>query len=191
MEGVFFCEFHTRYGRTLAFQYPSHTISSDEFDAISDYLIPKQTLCDQIIVHRSAARIVLCWPMCLEDERYDRNALIFSLGFVIRPSVDAKPLSGALEDVCERYGPVLRKACAHLAALEREAGMLSDASRKGELAHLLPQILEGLRDHGRCAVAADAANTIHLELPPGRRRGQCPAVEDHVCPRASRRAHRG
>ena len=41
-----------------------------------------------------------------------------------------------------------------------------DVSGKGELAHLLPQILSGLQTCGTCAVAVDASNTIQLQLPP-------------------------
>lgn len=154
------CKFDNIIGRTLAFQEPPNTISTEEFDAVSEYLIPKPQLCGQLIVLRGA-RTLLCWPVCLEDPRYERNALIFALGFVH----DGAPES----DVSERYGPVLRKACGYLAALESESSLLSDATREGELAHLLPQVLIGLRERGTCAVAADAANTIHLWLPPPRR----------------------
>ena len=196
--GLFFVEFDTHYGRTLAYQEPRGVLSSDDFDALSDYLIPKPALCGQLIVIREPERTVLCWPMCIEDAKYDRNALLFSLGFIVHPPGAAAeaataPADGAspsaapastYDGVCERYGPVLRKACGVLAALERETELLSDASRKGELAHLLPQVLHGLREHGRCAVAADAANTIHLRLPPRRpSAGEVgPPVEAHSCP---------
>ena len=190
MEAIFLVEFDTRYGRTLAFQEPARAMPSEEFDAISDYLIPKPSLCDQLILIREAARVVLCWPVCLEDERYDRNAFLFSLGFIVRPESSdnthsnstSQRAAAAPMDVCHRYGPVLRKACGHLAALERESELLSNVSRKGELAHLLPQLLYGLREHGRCAVAADAANTIHLQLPVSPPRDLGLPVEDHLCP---------
>ena len=82
MEGVFFVEFDTRRGRIVSFQEPADAISSEEFDAISDYLIPKPTLCGRLIVVHVPSRVVLCWPVCIEDERYERNAFLFSLGFV-------------------------------------------------------------------------------------------------------------
>lgn len=159
LDGIFLVEFDNQYGRTLAFQEPARTISLDDFDAFSEYLIPKPQLCGRLIVLRFSTRAILCWPVCLEDERYERNAFIFCLGFVIGGGVSER-------DACERHGALLRKACAHLAALELETALLSDASRNGELAHLLPRILYGLRERGECAVAADAANTIHLQLPP-------------------------
>jgi hypothetical protein len=158
----------------------------------------------------------------MENERYERNALIFSLGFVLAGGLSESGASGAAamppspapsvsaaaatsggngsggsggggggsavassdRDVCARHGAVLRKACEHLADLEEESRMLSDASRKGELVHLLPRILHGLRDRGECAVAADAANTIRLQLPPAVARGVRVGddVEEHRVP---------
>ena len=189
LQGVIFCEFDNQKGRTLAFQAPQNAISDDTFDAISDYLIPKPQLCGQLMHLRTASHgsTVVCWPVCVEDARYERNALIFSLGFVL----DAHAVTE--HDVCERYGHVLRKACAHLAALERESADAAEGvfeeqqqqqldgldeqpplrsrlelSATGELAHLLPQIWEGLRMCGVCEVAADAANTLMLQLPPKR-----------------------
>ncbi|KOO29699.1 nitrogen permease regulator 2-like protein [Chrysochromulina tobinii] len=191
LSGLFFVVFDTAKGRTLALQEPPRAVlSSDDFDALADYLIPKPVLCGQLIAIREPDRIVLCWPMCIEDAKYDRNALLFSLGLVVQPPAatciaGAPPAAGAAAtyfDVCERYGPVLRKSCVVLAALERETQLLSDASRKGELAHLLPAVYHGLREHGRCVVAADAANTIHLQLPSRRPSELGPPVEAQSCP---------
>lgn len=183
LESIFFSEFDNRVGRTLAFQEPPHVISPEEFDAISDYLIPKPQLCDQLIMLRSADRAVMCWPVCLEDAKYERNALMFSLGLVVRCHPSAADTEGDVEEaLCSRYGPVLHKATTHLLALERESAMLSDATRKCELAHLLPPIFHGLRDRGACAVAADAGNTIHLHLPPLALRATCPPVKEHMVP---------
>ena len=155
---IFYVEFDNQYGRALTFQEPHDAIAAEEFDAISDYLIPKPQLCGQLIALRlPASRIVLCFPMMIEDEKYERNALIFALGFVLADGVE--------DATCERHGPPLRKACSHLAALEIESQLLSDSSKKGELAHLLPRILHELQDRGECIVAADAANIIRLQLP--------------------------
>lgn len=208
LTALFLAEFDNRYGRTLSFQEPALAISPDEFDAISDYLIPKPVLCNRLAVLRcspnwtSSGRraLVLGWPVCMEDEKYSRNALIFTLGFVFynvaegangdviaasAPSLEAASrLSWDLE-ACARYGPVLAKASDHLSTLERESGMLSDTTRKGELARLLPQVLHGLQQHSCCAVAVDGANTLQLQLTP---RWPAPtphcisAVRDHMVP---------
>ena len=162
LAAVFFVEFDNSVGRTLAFQEPAGFISADRFDSIAEFLIPKPQLCGQLLMLREEDRVVLCWPMCLEDTRYARNALLFSIGFVLEPSKG----SGAPE----RFGRVLEKASRQLEVLERESlssgapGWLSGDSRGVQ--HLLPQLLHDLRLHGRCSVAIDASNTLELSLPP-------------------------
>ena len=83
---LFLCEFDNQRGRTLAFQEPAEVFLAEEFDDISDYLIPKPQLCGTLVTLRAAGRAVLCWPVCLEGAQYARNALIFSVGFVIHSS---------------------------------------------------------------------------------------------------------
>ena len=201
INALFFTEFDNKKGRTLAFQEPYDAISEDFFDALSDYLIPKPQLCGQLVTVRIREKLVLCWPVCLTHVRYERNALMFSLGFLL----DAAETSE--HDACARFGPLLHKASAHLAAMELESAAVAeqaqqvdasdasaptdpryllrsrlDVSARGELAHLLPQMLQGLQVRGECMVAADAANTIHLRLPPppqaGTARG-APTGEHH------------
>ena len=170
---LFLCKFDNTIGRTLVYREPETAISAEEFDVVSEFLIPKPVLCGQLIVLRSS-RVTLCWPVCLEDARYERNALIFALGFVHAGTPDA--------DFCDRYGMVLRKACAHLAVLETESSLISDATREGDLAQLLSHTLRGLREHGACAVPADAGNTIQLQLPPRRRHPNVGPVSEHLVP---------
>ena len=100
-------------GRTLAFQEPAGFISADTFDSISEFLIPKPQLCGQLLVLRDEGRVVLAWPICLEDTRYARNALLFSIGFVLE--------SGCASSAPERFGRLLAKASRQLEVLERES----------------------------------------------------------------------
>ena len=116
LRAVLFCEFDNSVGRTLAFQEPAGFISADEFDAISEFLIPKPQLCGRLLVLREEGRVVLCWPVCIEDPRYARNALLFSLVFVLEPGTAGAP---------ERFGHVLEKASRHLEVLEKESRLLS------------------------------------------------------------------
>eukprot|EP00908_Phaeocystis_cordata_P014430 Transcript_25529.p1 GENE.Transcript_25529~~Transcript_25529.p1 ORF type:complete len:483 (+),score=80.11 Transcript_25529:52-1449(+) len=176
LAAVFFCEFDNSVGRTLAFQEPAGFISADAFDAISEFLIPKPQLCGRLLVLREEGRVVLCWPVCIEDPRYARNALLFSLGFVLEP--------GTASGAPERYGRVLEKASRHLEVLEKESRLLSGGSR--EVQHMLPQLLHDLRKHGRCSIAADASNTLELSLPqplPARPAGSAQiGAQDHMTP---------
>lgn len=177
---LFLCKFDNTIGRMLVYREPKSGTTSlgeiwdNEFDDVSDFLIPKPVLCGQLIVLRSSSDVKLCWPVFLDDARYERNALIFALGFVHAGT--------PAPDFCERYGMILRKMCAHLVLLEKESSLLSDASRHDDLTHTLSQVLRGLRERGTCAVAADAANTIHLQLPPRQRHGQSGPVNEQLVP---------
>lgn len=174
LRAVLFCEFDNSVGRTLAFQEPAGFISADEFDAISEFLIPKPQLCGRLLVLREEGRVVLCWPVCIEDPRYARNALLFSLVFVLEPGTAGAP---------ERFGHVLEKASRHLEVLEKESRLLSGGSR--EVQHMLPQLLHDLRKHGRCSVAVDASNTLELCLsqPMPRPAGaEQMCAQDHMAP---------
>jgi len=121
---VLFAEFDNRLGRTLSLQEPAGYLSPEAFDDISDYLIPKPQLCGRLIVMRDAARHMLCWPVCLEDTVYERNALFFTLALVLEPSAPAAPSAGGVSawSRCSaaEYGEVLRRACGYLIALERK-----------------------------------------------------------------------
>ena len=78
---AFYCFFDDVIGRTLAAQEPPEYIKSEQFDAISDYLIPKPQLCGRLLTLRAFGHVVLCWPTCIENnKKYARNALLFSLG---------------------------------------------------------------------------------------------------------------
>ena len=150
--------------------------------AISDYLIPKPALCNRLIVLRCSPHwtgsgrraLVLCWPVCIKDKKYDRNMLIFTLGFVLYDDAETVPGTAAAAaaaaaalaapppssegeerpawdlEACDRYGPVLRKASEYLETLETECGMLSDPVQKGELGRILPQLLHGLQVSPNC-----------------------------------------
>ena len=193
LRAIFLCEFDNHVGRKLAFQEPVSTFSADEFDDISDYLIPKPQLCGTLVTIRSGCRVVLCWPVCLEGAQYARNALIFSLGFVLTAGGLAAngwpPAGGDMLDeevehhTCTRFGRVLEKVCAYLTSLEHERQLLSETSRKLDVEHLLRQIFVSLRDTGACVAAVDAANTIHLKLqPPPPPHRVPPAVAAHLTP---------
>ena len=169
---AFYCFFDDVIGRTLAAQEPLDYIKTEQFDAISDYLIPKPQLCGRLLTLRAFGHVVLCWPTCIENnKKYARNALIFSLGLVLQPAAGD-------EGAPHRYGEVLGRAAACLTELERESSFLS--ARRDELHHLLPQLLRDLRARGRCTLAVDASHAVELALPP--RPPPPPPPQDHLAP---------
>ena len=61
---------------------------------------------------------------------------------------------------------MLRRACEQLTALERRDRLLSTCASRGQLGHILPALLHGLRQEGGCSLALDSGHTMRLELPP-------------------------
>jgi len=191
---VLFAEFDNRLGRTLSLQEPGGFLSPEAFDDISDYLIPKPQLCGRLIVMREPGRNVLCWPVCLEDTTYERNALFFTLALVLEPRPLSAPdvssaysvrspsgSAGRSNHSAAEYGEVLRRACAYLVALERKIRLVSGSDSRDELRHMLPALLYGLQAEGGVTLALDAAYSIRLQLPrpvPPR----APSVEAHLVP---------
>lgn len=98
---------------------------------------------------------VVTFPVGLSHEKYMRNSLLFSVGFVLPAEADAAP-----------YEPVLRKLGLYLFTMEVESGFLFRPERKAALQHILPAILHGLNARGECFVAVDEVDTIALKLFP-------------------------
>lgn len=112
---------------------------------------------------------VVTFPVGLSHEKYMRNSLLFSVGFVLPAEADAAP-----------YEPVLRKLGLYLFTMEVESGFLFRPERKAALQHILPAILHGLNARGECFVAVDEVDTIALKLFPSLPRP--PAVKDSDVP---------
>lgn len=116
---------------------------------------------------------IVGYPVCIEDDKYHRNALLFNIGFVFDEHVQT-----------EAYRPILRKLGTLVENMERESGFLYSADRKAQLSAILPQILRDLTRHGECTIPVDEANVINLKLFP---KLQDPApVADYQVPVAIR-----
>jgi nitrogen permease regulator 2-like protein len=98
---------------------------------------------------------IVGYPVCIEDDKYFRNALLFNIGFVFDEHVETAP-----------FLPILRKLGTLVESMEKESGFLSKPERKQLLAHILPQILGDLTLHGECTIPVDTANIINLKLFP-------------------------
>jgi hypothetical protein len=100
----------------------------------------------------SPARVVT-FPVGLRHEKYGRNALLFSVGFVLGVDADSRP-----------YEPVLRRLGMALYSMEAEAELLHRPERKAALKGILVSILHGLNLRGECFVHVDSCDTIALKL---------------------------
>ena len=104
LKAILYSEFDNVTGPKLVYQHPPRFLSDAVFDSISDYLITTQELCGSIIRVRASGRQVLSYPLRIEDDRYDRNALLFNVAFALDAKANASSFSGA------RRPPIPRSA---------------------------------------------------------------------------------
>ncbi|TYZ61759.1 hypothetical protein PybrP1_001085 [[Pythium] brassicae (nom. inval.)] len=155
LKGVFYSEFDNDAGPQIVFQAPPNLLSNEAFDSISSYIIIDKALCGKIITVCVQQKKIVGYPVCIEDDKYHRNALLFNIGFVFDEHVDTAA-----------YRPILRKLGALMESMEKESGFLLNSTSKALLAHILPQILSDLLLTGECTIPVNAANTINLKLFP-------------------------
>ncbi|KAJ0396195.1 hypothetical protein P43SY_001902 [Pythium insidiosum] len=157
IKGLFYSEFDNIAGPQIVFQAPANLLSNEVFDSVSSYIIIDKALCNKIITVCVQGLQIVGYPVCIEDDKYHRNALLFNIAFVFDEHVDTTP-----------FRPILRKLGALVESMEKESGFLSrDAGEsKALLAQILPQILRDLTLDGECTIPVDAANVINLKLFP-------------------------
>ena len=119
MQGIFYSEFDNIAGPQIIYQYPCNCITIEEFDSLSDYIIIDKPLCHRIITVFRPTHTILGYPVCIEDEAYDRNAFLFHIGFVVTSNVSIT-----------RYFPILEKLGRFLQTMEKEDHFLSNARTK-------------------------------------------------------------
>ena len=141
------------------------------FAATSEYIITGHELANQTITVSTHGMHILSRPTIIEDTRYERNSLLFAVGFVLRRGVDPRP-----------YWPVLSSLSSTLRDMEVESQFLSCASKRHGVQIVLEDALASLNSsHGRCHLLLDDANLLGLRLfrpPPP----PVPHVPDHGVP---------
>ncbi|KAG2775519.1 hypothetical protein JG687_00002920 [Phytophthora cactorum] len=155
IKGLFYSEFDNVAGPVILFQAPENVLSNEVFDSVSGYIIIDKALCGKIITVRAQQMKIVGYPVCIEDDKYHRNALLFNIGFVFDELVETAP-----------YRPILRKLGALVEGMEKESGFLYNANKKELLGTILPQILRDLTLHGECTIPVDTANIVNLKLFP-------------------------
>src|SRR3989338_4826345 len=115
--GLFFSEFDNRTGRTVPLMVPERVVSLEAVDLVGDYIITKPQLCGRVITVRAAEAsldaVLVGYPVCLEHDRFDRNAYWFNLVFVL-----------ASDAACGVFVPVVRSCGQQLVMLEQEGCFL-------------------------------------------------------------------
>ncbi len=138
IKGLFLAEFDNTMGPRIAFEANDGSLVPDDvFDAVSDYFITGKALTDHIItvVASGLNCKVMGYPMCIAHHKYDRNALLFNVGFILDISAKLAP-----------YMSPLRKITRTFYSMEMEDEFLSDPLKKERLKEILPHVLKELNE---------------------------------------------
>ncbi|EPS42518.1 hypothetical protein H072_3511 [Dactylellina haptotyla CBS 200.50] len=163
---IFYSYFDADKGPRVLYQVPENSVtpSSDTpsqppslflFDEISDYIIPKQQLCDRLITFCRNRYRLLGYPTCLEDDKYDRNEFIFNFVIVLDESEEFSS-----------YKPVVKKLARLFKALEEQTGFLWNEVTRSSVYTLIEQVMEDLNSYCECMIPINESNTINLKLFP-------------------------
>lgn len=132
------------------------------FDSCSEYIITGSALSGKLVNLSTHHLHILTRPtVILNNERYERNALLFCVGFVLRRSEDPRP-----------FRPVLSRLADTLRDLEVEHQVLSSSSSSSSIDTdvLLQSILEwtllSLNNSSswECNALLNSANMLNLKL---------------------------
>ncbi|KAK6338692.1 Nitrogen permease regulator 2 [Orbilia brochopaga] len=166
---IFYSYFDAEKGPRVLYQVPENSVSASSadppqlqlqpllvnFDEISDYIIPKQQLCDRLITFCRNRYRLLGFPVCLEDDKYDRNEFIFNFVIVLD---EAEEFSA--------YKPVVKKLARLFKALEEQTGFLWNEVTRSSVYTLIEQVMEDLNSFCECMIPINESNTINLKLFP-------------------------
>jgi hypothetical protein len=124
------------------------------FDSTSEYIITGSELTGKIITLSTHAWHVMTRPTLISDERYERNALLFSVGIVLRRAADPRP-----------FRPLISKLALTLRSMEIESRFLSDPSLRKQVQPLLERILVSLNSSDwECNLLLSRSNALNLKL---------------------------
>jgi Nitrogen permease regulator 2. len=145
--------------------------SQSIFDSTCEYIITGKELSGQIISLSTHNMHIIARPTVIEDERYERNSLLFSVGFVIRRKADPTP-----------YRPLLSRFASVLRSMEIESRFLSSSSTKPRIQQFLNVIVPSLNSKSaKCHMLLDEANALHIQyFPPPK--VHAPLVPEYAVP---------
>ncbi len=143
------------------------------FDSTSEYIVTgHEMLAGKIISLSTHNMHIISFPLIIQNtKRYERNSLLFSVGFVIRRSSDPSP-----------FRPLLSKLASTFQSMELESAFLSSEKSRRRLQDILDGVLLSLNSpSSECHLLLDDANILHLQyFPPPKVQG--PPVPDYVVP---------
>ncbi|KAL3925184.1 MAG: hypothetical protein SGILL_000576 [Bacillariaceae sp.] len=160
--------------------FPSSTSTNEDlgqsiFEATSEYIITGE-LSGKIITLSTHDMHIMTRPTQIADERYERNALLFSIGFVLRRAADPRP-----------FRPLISKLAMTLRSMEVESEVLSSPTKAQRIQPLLEKILISMNSpRWECNFLLDQSTALNLKLfhPP---KPQASPVHQHQVPILLRR----
>jgi len=125
------------------------------FDSCSEYIITGSFVTGNIINLSTHHIHVLTRPTIIQDERYERNALLFCVGFVLRRTEDPRP-----------FRPVLSKLAVTFREMEIEQQFLTSRSTRAQLQSHLDRILVSLNSFPKweCNLRLSSTSLLNLKL---------------------------
>jgi len=137
------------------------------FSTISRFLIPRQSLCGNLIAlspppltPHTPPTLVLSYPICLTSAHYPRNEFIFNFSLVL----------GDLSTVdVSSYKSVVTKLAHLMRSLEEQSRFLSDDQARpnsGKIYSLCEMLMEDLNNYCECMIPIDELNTLNIKLFP-------------------------
>lgn len=183
IHSIFYAVFDIIKGTVVKHQVPEGSITTQlddttkpliDFEAISEYIIPKRELYKRLVALCTNGYKVMGCPVVLHDHekyRHFRNEFRFNLCFVFEQ--DAETSS---------YEAVVRKLSRVFEGLEIENSFLSKDIRSDSqtVQNVIEQLFEDLNSYCECQIPINTFNTINLKLFPTYRNP--PTVYDYHVP---------
>lgn len=144
-------------GITVAHQSPPECLVPEkdsekslkiDFDAISEYILPRQAFCNRYITIKdpSGNYIILGFPVCIKDQKYERNELMFNFGIIVPSGYD----TNAYEAVVRRMATTFTEMEVQDQYLSTEG--LADGRGRRSIGGLLEIIREDLNNYNECMI---------------------------------------
>lgn len=153
IESILYCEFHTTAGPMIVYQMPQSHVTKEQFDSISNYLIPKPELERRLQTVNALGLKVIGYPIGIDHARYPRNRLIFNVCFVCRPHMRTF-----------HYEPLVKKLNKYFEELELECQFLSSPTSRAKIPTILENIRMKLNEFKACRMDMTQSTTINLKI---------------------------
>ena len=87
---ILFSEFHIEIGNQIVYQYPQNYIRKEDFQRISNLILPNQKACYTLSVLSMGGNYIVGYPVYLESIVYNRNSYFFNFSIVLSKEVYSK-----------------------------------------------------------------------------------------------------